>query len=75
MEAFGLELDVPCYTALFLHHAEATHGRHQGPLLLAEFKHLFEVEIRQQLCSVSLQTTNAKHSSGMRDSSVSFGVQ
>lgn len=47
VDALGLELDVPGYAALFLHHAESTHGRHQRFLLLAKFKNLFVVEKRQ----------------------------
>ena len=40
MEALRLQLDVPRDAALLLHHAEATHGRHQSLLLLAEVKDL-----------------------------------
>lgn len=39
-EVLGLALDVPRHAAVFLHHAEATHGGHQCLLLLAEREHL-----------------------------------
>lgn len=39
-QVLSLELDVPRHAAVLLHHAEATHGGHQGLLLLAECEHL-----------------------------------
>lgn len=39
-EVLGLQLDVPRHAAVFLHHTKATHGGHQGLLLLAEGEHL-----------------------------------
>lgn len=39
-QVLGLELDVPRHAAVFLHHAEATHGGHQCLLLLAKCEHL-----------------------------------
>lgn len=41
-QVLSLELDVPRHAAVFLHHAEATHGGHQRLLLLAEREHLRE---------------------------------
>lgn len=39
-QVLSLELDVSRHAAVFLHHAEATHGGHQCLLLLAECEHL-----------------------------------
>lgn len=40
VEALCLELDVTCYAAFFLNHAEAAHAGHQALLLLAELEDL-----------------------------------
>lgn len=40
VEALCLKLDVTCYAAFFLNHAEATHAGHQALLLLAELEDL-----------------------------------
>ena len=57
VETLSLQLDVPCYTTLFLHHTETTHGGHQCLLLLAKFNNLGEhiTNIRHITCLIQLE--------------------